>query len=136
MTSIVMPKSVYIIGISIGLVGLLSVSSCVFFGNIVCFAPDAYYVADRKDVLSISGTTASHARLGLFTVDEPPITNKVYRGEGISTIVFTRDGAMTTASITIEDGTIKKYYFCGYGSIVKKRICGIYGPIRNAVEYQ
>ena len=134
MTVKVMPKSVYIIGISIGLVGLLTVSSCVFFGNIVCFAPDANYVADRKDVLSISGKTASHARWGLFTVEEPPITNKIYRGAGNSTLVLTRDGDITTASITILDGTIKKYYFCGYGSIVKKRICGIYWPLGKAVE--
>jgi len=133
-----MPKSPFLKCITAlaVLVVVLTVGSCCFWGSTVSFAPDAYYVADRKDVLSISGTTASHARLGLFTVDDPPITNKTYKGEDNSTIIFTRAGGITTASITIADGTIKKYYFCGYGAVAKKRILGIYCPTGKLLEHQ
>ena len=120
----------------VALVVMLTVGSCCFWGSTVSFAPDAYYVTDRKDVLSISGTTASHALLGLFTVDDPPVTNKAYKGEDNSSLVFTHAGGITTASITIADGTIKKYYFCGYGAVAKKRILGVYCPIGKVMEHQ
>jgi hypothetical protein len=135
MTQIDMQKSTIIIGIIV-LVVVLTAGSCCFLGSTVSFSPDAYYVADRKDVLSISGTTASHARLGLFTVESPPVTNKVYKGEDNSNLVFTHDGGITTASITTSDGTIKKYYFCGFGAVEKKRILGIFLPTGRVLESQ
>jgi hypothetical protein len=116
----------------LALPGLLT--SCVVAGRGVVTAVESHYVADRKDVLSISGQTANHPMWGTFSVDDPPIWNKPYAGEDGATLMFTYDGTVTLATITPKDSEPQRYVFLDHGALHQANVYGIYWTVANPVE--
>lgn len=124
----------FTVGLCLLLALPLLVTSCMVAGRGVVTAVEAHYVAHPHDVLSISGTTANHPLLGTFTVDDPPLLNKVYPGEDGATLVFTHDGNVMTATITPKDDAPQPFVFFDYGARHQARVYGIYWTVANPGE--
>jgi len=101
-----------------------SLTSCVVVGDGVVKAVESYYVTSKKDVLVVSGETASHPVYGVFDIDNPVVLEKVYENENGATIEFKNDGTVYYAVIK-QAGEERKFQFLNYGSPNKKKVVGI-----------
>lgn len=99
--------------------------ACVVAGDGVVTAVESFYISSKKEVLVISGNTASHPVFGSFTIDDPVVLGEVYVGEDGATLVFKSRNEKLNA--TISHGQKSKVFeFMNYGGPNKATIIGVY----------
>jgi len=84
----------------------LMISGCAFFSDGVVTAVESHYITGKKDILTISGETATHPLYGIFVVDNPPREGKPYVNDDRSaTLIFQTVGPRQQAVIKIGDNS-------------------------------
>lgn len=105
---------------------LLLFSGCVAFGDGVVKAVEDYYVVNKKEVLVVSGSAAT-SRLcrSPFSIDEPPVQNKIYSNPDGQTLEFKNDGTVNYVKLNCRGGE-KILEFLNYGGAKKETVIGFH----------
>lgn len=103
---------------------VFSLTSCIVVGDGVVRAVEGYYATSKKDVLVVSGKTASHPIYGVFDIDNPVEIGKIYKNENGATLEFRHDGTISYAVIK-QSGEERKFQFLNYGAPKKEKVVGI-----------
>lgn len=110
------------------LVLAIAISSCAFFSDGVVTSVESHYITAKREVLTISGTTATHPIYGIFMVDNPPLDGKPYRNDdNNATLTFTTDGTRQQAMIEFDDMSPKAVFDMHmFGGPRKATVLGIF----------
>lgn len=107
---------------------VLALNGCAFFSDGVVTAVESHYITSKKEVLSISGETASHPLYGVFQVDDPPMTDKPYGSDDQNaTLTFLDNGPRRQAVIKSNDGSTQAQFDMHlFGGTKKATVLGIF----------
>ena len=84
----------------------LLISGCACFSDGVVTAVESHYITGKKEILSISGETATHPLYGVFVVDNPPREGKPYiNDDKNATLTFRTVGPRQQAVIEFSDNS-------------------------------
>ena len=106
----------------------VAISGCAFFSDGVVTAVESHYVTGKRDVLTISGATATHPLHGIFVVDTPIKEDKPYRNDdNNATLTFHSTGPGQQAIIEFDDNSPRALFDMHlFGGPVKSTVLGIY----------
>lgn len=106
----------------------IALSGCAFFSDGVLTAVESHYITAKREVLTISGTTATHPLHGIFVVDNPPQESKPYRNDdNNATLTFRTEGPRQQATIEFDDKSPKAVFDMHlFGGPRKATVLGIF----------
>lgn len=107
---------------------LMALAGCAFFSDGVVTAVESHYITSKREMLSISGETASHPLYGVFKVDNPPRAGKQYRNDdNTATLSFRDSGPRQQAVIEPDDGSARAIFDMHlFGGPKKATVLGIF----------